>query len=161
MECSLHDYTEDTNPKLLLTEPILHPTNKTSVIGHVGFDKGRDVSIATFPRKKSEHWFQGKSTSGLTGYGISEDVLDRLNNDGQTIERVIVIETDNGRVIEYERSEFEDAIIVAYAPSLNESLIGESLDRVDDEVYNDRQRVIPVDRARRVFDREEVSIYEK
>jgi hypothetical protein len=159
MDANLHDYSENNPPRVRLTKPILHPNNRTKAIGHIGVDKGRELDVATFPRKKSEHWFRGNSTSGLTGYGISEVVLDRLDRPGTpTIDRVIVIETDADRVIEYELPAFNNATIVAYAPELNESVIGDDAMRVDDDVYNDRQRVIPVDEARQVFDRNDVTI---
>lgn len=159
MDASLHDYTEQNPPEIRLTKPVLHPTNRTKAIGHVGYDRGREVGVATLPRRKDEHWFRGESTSGLTGYGISEDVLDRFDQPGmKPIVRVIIIETDSDRVIEYERSQFEDATLVAYSPQLDQCVIGDDAMRIDDDLYNDRQRVVPVDKARQVFDRSNVTI---
>lgn len=156
MDASLHDYSEENPSKLLLNEPIVNPTDAMSVIGHVGKDCGRNVKVATFPRKKDEHWFRGHSVTGLTGYGVSVEVLERL--DSMNVERVLIIETDNSRVIEYELAAFNNATVVAYSPELNDSVIGDEMMRVDSDVYSDKQRVIPVHEARRVFDRSEVSI---
>lgn len=159
MDVSLHDYIEKNSPKIHLTKPILHPTNNTKAIGHVGHDRNREVGVATLPRRKDEHWFRGASTSGLTGYGISESVLDRFDQPGMNrIARVIIIETDTDRVIEYERSQFQDATLVAYSPQLDQCVIGDDAMRIEDDLYNDRQRVVPVDEARQVFDRNNVTI---
>jgi hypothetical protein len=159
MSQNLHDYTNEPTPELLLSTPILHPTNHRKVIGHSGTDKARRIGVAAFPRRKDEHWFRGSSTSGLTGYGFSDDVLDRLDrNSKQKIERILVVEKDGGRVIEYERAAFSSATVVAYSPELNNSVIGDEAMRVDEEVYHDQQKVLPVSRARRVYDRDEVTI---
>lgn len=154
----IFDFTERESPSLHLTKPIQHPMNFTKVIGHIGLDKRRDVEVATFPRRKDEHWFRGESTSGLTGYGISEDILDRLDRDGQHIDRVLIIETDQSRVIEYDLASFQKATVVAFAPELEECVIGDEAMRVDPDLYHDRQRVVPVDEARQVWDRDDVQL---
>lgn len=159
MDANLHDYTESNPPELLLTTPLFHPTNQMKVIGHTGLDKARSLKVAAFPRRHDEHWFRGISTSGLTGYGISESILNHLDRPNvDSIDRVFIIETDRDRVIEYELSRFEDATVVAYAPDLNESVIGDETMRVDDDIYTDRQRVLPIDAARQTFDRTDVTI---
>lgn len=156
IDARLHDYSEENPSKLLLNKPIVHPNDRMKVIGHVGTDVGRDVTAAAFPRRKNEHWFRGKSTNGLTGYGISIEILDHLND--LDVERVLIVETDNSRVVEYELSEFKNATMVAFSPEENESVIGDEEMRIDSDVYSDHQRVIPVHEARRVFDRNEVRI---
>jgi hypothetical protein len=162
MDASIHDYTEQNVPELHLTKPIRHPNNATDIIGHTGVDKvaAGAPRVATFPRRKDEHWFRGDSTSGLTGYGISEDVLDQLRHrpNRPPVKWVVIVETDNSRVIEYDFVGFKDATLVSYAPQKNECIIGEEPLQVDDDLYHDRQRVLPVDQARRTFDREEVTI---
>lgn len=157
MNAKIHDYSENNTPNVHLTKPIQHPMNITKVIGHSGFDKERGVQVATFPRKRDEHWFRGESTSGLTGYGISETILSRLARDNH-IDRVLIIETDNSRVIEYDFASFTDATVVAFAPDLEECVIGDDAMRVDPDVYHDRQRVVPVPEARQTFDRDDVRI---
>lgn len=156
MDANLHDYRNDNPPEIQLSQPIRHPTNRTNVIGHFGRDYARDYTVATFPRRKDEHWFRGDSTSGLTGYGISQTVLDRLNQ--KNIDRVLIIEMDNDRVIDFERVLFGDAKLVAYSPGKNESVIGDDSMRVKDDEYPDKQRVLPVDAARQTFQRKDVTI---
>ena len=164
MDASLHDYTEQNAPKLHLTKPVLHPNNNTKVIGHTGVDKvaGSQPRVAAFPRKKEEHWFRGQSTSGLTGYGISVDVLEQLLHrpNRPRVKRVVIIETDNDRVIEYDFASFLDGQFVAYSPKLEECVIGEETMRVDSELFNDNQRVVPIEKARRTFERDDVTIFQ-
>jgi hypothetical protein len=155
MNANLHDYTEDNPPYIMLNNPILHPTNHQKAIGHTGLDTARNVGVATFPRKRSKHWFRGESSDGLTGYGISESVLDGIS---EKCSRVLIIETDHGRVIEYDITDFEDATIAAFSPALEECVIGDETMRVDDDLYNDRQRVLPMSKARMIFARSEVTI---
>lgn len=160
MNANLYDYEENNPPQIHVVKPVMHPNNRTSAIGHIGLDKGRDLTVATFPRTRSEHWFRGDSTNGLTGYGLSEVVINRLKaSKARDLDRVLIIETDGDRVIEYDLAAFKDATLVAYSPDDNESVIGDEAMRVGSD-YSDFQRVIPVDEARKVFDRSDVTIHQ-
>lgn len=154
MPTTLQDFLDEPAPEIHLKHRLMHPVEADTQIGNVGLDKGRDVEVALFPRTKEEHWFRGESSSGLTGYGVSEDVLNGLRN---SINRVIIIEAE-GRVIEYDRAKMEDGTVVAYAPSENKCVIGDEPLQVNDDLYHDRQRVLPVDESRTVYDREEVTL---
>lgn len=164
MDATIHDYTEQNPPKLHLSKAIHHPTNNRKVIGHTGVDKvAKDAGrVAVFPRRKDEHWFRGDSSDGLTGYGISEDVLEGLRHrpNRTPVERLVIVETDNSRVIEYDFSAFKYATVVAYSPKKDTAVIGDESMRVDDDLYPDRQRVVPVEKARRTFERKDVTIYQ-
>jgi hypothetical protein len=153
---SIHDFTDEGPPEVSASQSILHPNDRTSVIGHYGYDKVGGVSVATFPRTRQEHWFRGESSSGLTGYGLSQSVLDRLDN--RDVERVLIIETDTARVLEFELVDFLSGTLVAYSPDTNQSVIGDDSLRIDMSLYNDRQRVVSESNARRVLDREDFTI---
>jgi hypothetical protein len=153
---SLHDFTDEGPPNISASQAILNPNDRTAVIGHYGYDKVGGVSVATFPRTRSEHWFRGESSTGLTGYGLSQSVLERLDNRG--VERVLIIETDTARVLEFEVVDFLSGTLVAYSPQLDESVIGGDSLRVDMSLYNDRQRVVSESKARRVLDRDNFTI---
>jgi hypothetical protein len=73
-------------------------------------------------------------------------------------EMIFFIEVENDRVIQYQATAFNDATLVAYSPEKNECVIGDETMRVDDDVYHDRQRVVPVAQAHRTYDREDLII---
>lgn len=153
---SIHEFTDEGPPEVSVSQSILHPNDRTSVIGHFGYDKAGGVSVATFPRTRSDHWFRGESSSGLTGHGLSQSVINRMDNRG--VDRVLIIETDTSRVLEFELVDFLSGTLVAYSPQLNESVVGTDSIRADMSLYDDRQRVVSDDKARRVFDMDDFTI---
>jgi hypothetical protein len=153
MNARLHEYAQQNVPALVLTKPVMSPVERKTVIGHEGFDKAHRDSVATFPKKKSEHKFRGESSSGLTGYGLSEDVLEAIE-----AEMIFFIELEEDRVIQYHRTAFSGGTTVAYSPQKNDCVIGVETMRVDDDVYHDRQRVVPVSNALQTYDRDDLTI---
>lgn len=153
---SIHEYSDEGYPEVSASQSILHPNDRTAVIGHFGYDKAGGVPVAAFPRTHSEHWFRGESSSGLTGHGLSQSVIDKMEN--RDVKRVLIIETDTARVLEFELVDFLSGTLVAYSPQRNESVIGDDTLRIDMNKYSDRQRVVPESSARRVFGREDFTI---
>jgi hypothetical protein len=159
---TLHDYAEVDPPEVTLVQPVFHPDQAKTVIGHTGVDNGRGEAIATFPRNREEggathqkHYFEK-----YAGYGISERVLDILR--GRGVDTVLIVERDaDQRVIEYDYAAFASGRPIAYSPEEDSIIEGDAaIEYADCDVYNDRQRVAPEDEARYIWNRVEVTLHQ-
>jgi len=148
----LADFMDRGPPDVAFRKPVYHPNKMNTVIGRIGFDEERSESVAGFPRTKDEHYF-----FKYAGYALSEQVLRRLRE--EDVGTVYIKETNNGRVIEYDRAAFHSGTLIAYSPTDETIVEGEAVERASAE-FHDRQRVVPVAEARDIWNVREVDFHE-
>lgn len=146
---TLFEYENRNPPELHLQQPLRKRGG--TVVGHSGRDGARDEVVAVFPRDREDHYFRKYS-----GYAISEKVLQQVMN--RRTETIFIVERDRAnRLIEFDPADFVNGTLIAYDP--DEDTILEDERAIHDTVdFNDRQRVVAEDKARRSWHRDDCVI---
>lgn len=154
---SLYDYAGRNPPEVTLRDLLRHPNDRTSVIGHIGFDGPRDEFAALFPREREEHYYRK-----FDGYAISEKILREVRARG--VSSIYIIEQDNDhQFLEFDPADFyTSSLCVAYSTELDTVVEGEDAVRAaDDTTFADRQRIVPEIQARTTWNREDCVVNER
>lgn len=155
---SLHDYTDAPEPLFKAQSLIKHPVDILKVIGFICRDLRRGETVAVFKRNRhgtdagNKHYFEK-----YAGYAVSAEVLLDIYDRG--IETVYVLEQDGDhRLIEYDIQQFSnDATTVVYDTAEN-TISNVAMHVAREQTRYDVQKVLPDDRAKRVWPGEGVSI---
>lgn len=141
---TLFEYNDRNPPNLKLSWPLRRYDGV--VVGHIGRDAARDEAVSVFPRTKDEHFFRK-----YRGYAISENVLSDALNEG--IDTVYIVERDSrNQLVEFDPADFVNGKRIAYSPE--EDTILEDQRAIEEHTeYHDRQRVVPIQQARRIWER--------
>lgn len=146
---------EDRALDLWFDGNIHHPFQHT-VVGRLGFDDA-DRRAAVFPRDPDEHYFRK-----YEGYAISVPVLRSVYDQGVRVVYIAEQHDDDAdkRIIEYDIAEFTSGSLIAYSPSENTIVEGETaVEHADDRTFSDKQRVVHDDNARRVWSWDEFEVH--
>jgi hypothetical protein len=154
MEGDLYDFSDLKPPNVTVQRQVFHPDDRTNVIGHTGFGKNRQETVATFPRHPDEHLYRK-----YDGYAVSERVLEEIKDrDCKTI--FIIERSPDGYVMEFDFATFWNGKPVAYSRERNDTIEGDDAFMAVEEMeeYNDLQRVAKGSMARVTWSQEQATI---
>lgn len=151
---TLQSYGEQSPPNVKVESTIPHPGGRPTIIGHIGYDEGRDERVAMLPRDTDEHYFRK-----YDGYSISHSVLDHFS--AKRVNTICIVEKNAPlRVIEFERHQFREGSFVAYDSDSNSIVESETEYYNNQHQYDDPQQVLAVEDAVHFWEKSEVSLYE-
>lgn len=141
MSSTLTDFADVEPLTVREMKPVHHPT-RDEIIGFIG-PSNRDANCVVCQRKR--HRFYNEETDREEqqfyrkngGYSISESTLGKLRQVG--VNRVVIEETDNDRILEFDLRDYEQGLVV-------------------NERDDDPQRNVPVDDAVYSWTASEVTI---
>lgn len=138
---NLFSYEDSEPPVLREIEAIPHPHGGGVILGYAGVVENRDEYFVNAQRTRFGDGEKQDYYRAVGGYSMLQDTI--LNMIGGNYRSLFIEETDNDRVIEYDPLAFRGQ--------------GE----VVEDVHGNPQWCLPVDAARKVWDRDDVTIHYK